>query len=67
MQQNGSTDGGARGFSTPRLQIRVNLRTMVQIDEKCRVRFCSPEPAFDLVLFTEYIYQRYTIKPRKIS
>jgi hypothetical protein len=29
---------------------------VVQIDEKCRVRFCSPDPGLDLVIFTEYIF-----------
>ena len=28
---------------------------MVQIDEKCRVRFRSPEGGLDMSIFTEYI------------
>ena len=41
---------------------------LVQIDEKCRARFCQPDSGLDLVLSVLiYIYQRYTIKPRKIS
>jgi hypothetical protein len=36
-------------FSKPGSKVRV------KIDEKCRVRFCSPDARLDLSIFTEYI------------
>ena len=40
--------------------------SIVQIDEKYRVRFCSPDPGLDLVIFTEYIYvEVYNQTPQK--